>query len=587
MRGLLFGFRLFPLFSCGLAFLWMTAACKSTNHPSRTESLSEDADEAATQMQSVVRFRGLFHQIASAQGFKREEIDQMIFLPSPEQLTTPSEALMAATPAAVNEALAQHLRPFSSSSLYKNGKDAPLPPAVDLEKIFKDKGPVTFVVIPGIFGEFLNTGPEAFPFSGVYGEKGRFRRDWQKSLRGIKASAYDLTSLATVEADLSERVQLGSIDFSDSSLGSKVQVVYLNAVWGSLESLGSIEDIAQLNLERLEKALNMIPSDQLRNVYLIGYSRGAPVALEMAYQALARPKDFPSLRGLKGIVSLAGVVHGTALADDAFDHPDAPTYKVLKSLKTTLDGIKVYEKGDGYISASNKVLKNGLEIFQFALDTADVKDKFTIPAGLLAENIKVETADPFFVVGYAFQAFQSVFAAPSTTVLNRLNNIKRAQMLLSKMLEGAEQLRTGARSAWWAAHILPPQLEVYALAGSMPEVTVNGVQSVLLSSPYYGSKTLDYAATLRKSAYALYELSGVSQNDSQVIESQVRFWPRLMPLFNPQQPPLNFYHMGVVGTHHWGLAFPVAIKSKGGEVNPFPREMLLETMGAFVLGDKH
>jgi len=94
--------------------------------------------------------------------------------------------------------------------------------------------------------------------------------------------------------------------------------------------------------------------------------------------------------------------------------------------------------------------------------------------------------------------------------------------------------------------------------------------------------SLDFSS-LRGNYYDLFAASTHQLQDSQVPVQRARFWPELHSTLNPAQKPLKTYFMGTVGAHHWGLSFPRAFSTKDGlEANPYPRTLLLKSIGTFV-----
>jgi hypothetical protein len=67
-------------------------------------------------------------------------------------------------------------------------------------------------------------------------------------------------------------------------------------------------------------------------------------------------------------------------------------------------------------------------------------------------------------------------------------------------------------------------------------------------------------------------------NDSQVSHFSSRYWEEMYP-----EHRYTHYYLGVLGTHHWGIAFPFTIKDDakiGG--NAFPRATLLKSVASFI-----
>ena len=92
---------------------------------------------------------------------------------------------------------------------------------------------------------------------------------------------WSLHDLDHIEEPLEEMVTVGSIDASaDDETNTPgtplVRLVRLNAIMGSLETVGTVERSSKTYLRRLTKVFNVI-GEKLTNVYLFGYSRGGTV----------------------------------------------------------------------------------------------------------------------------------------------------------------------------------------------------------------------------------------------------------------------------------------------------------------------
>src|SRR5262249_24195602 len=121
--------------------------------------------------------------------------------------------------------------------------------------------PVTFVVVAGIFGEFI----EQIPFQSVVDRPSAFRTKWQSALQQASDSVYSLTQLDEVPCRLADVVKIGSLDQDDRS---SAHVVVLKATGGSLETLGSLSANAAVIERRLTKLFQIVDDDT--DVYLVG-----------------------------------------------------------------------------------------------------------------------------------------------------------------------------------------------------------------------------------------------------------------------------------------------------------------------------
>ena len=99
---------------------------------------------------------------------------------------------------------------------------------------------------------------------------------------------------------------------------------------------------------------------------------------------------------------------------------------------------------------------------------------------------------------------------------------------------------------------------------------------------YQGKELCDYSILLRPNFHEILDFNGLELNDSQVSVHRSMFWPKLHKELNPDQEDYRHYYMGVLGTHHWGLAFPYALEERKKLVNPFPRSILIKSIAAFV-----
>ena len=62
-----------------------------------------------------------------------------------------------------------------------------------------------------------------------------------------------------------------------------------------------------------------------------------------------------------------------------------------------------------------------------------------------------------------------------------------------------------------------------------------------------------------------------------------RLWSGLAEAINPEQPPLRVQTLGNVATHHYGLGARKCVKEWGGALNRFPRRIMMEALGAYLL----
>lgn len=524
-----------------------------------------------------VHFRNLFCAVAEQAGYSRADVLLQVLLPTKTPLLPLTANELAAHPD-VTALFKQRFGGIYPSYLYENGKAQGPEPARDHRSVFESKGPATLIVVPGFFGEFV----ECRPFEAVLGNTdSAFHQACQPGLAGVDDRAYDLEARKEQQHRLDELVMTASYD-DIRTRKPLVNVILLYPRRGTLETLGDISDAADIYLRRLDKAFQVIPESRTKNLFLLGYSQGAPVALDLLVKARADASRHPWAARIKGMISLAGVVYGSGLADQAIQDDRSSEHELLRIMKDLSESLEVDEDGDTENDKAEKKLRNTGRWTSAVAKLAQIA--VTGPPAPPGLEREVEHADAIDL-GYLFRTVKSVLfdMFKLDEAGEYFDNVRRFKVLARAAIVGAEGLSTASRLDWWRTHVVPSDVVYFSVAGSMPDAMRKGAPALpFLKSPYYGMKTADYPG-LRKSFYGLFETSGVELNDSQVTVPKARFWPELSRHLNPAQPRFRAHFMGVVGTHHWGVALHGVAQSRHDKRNHFPRTVLLEAMAAFVL----
>ena len=165
---------------------------------------------------------------------------------------------------------------------------------------------ITFVIVPGVLGEFIETRA----FEELFARNSAFKIQWQKLADGAGANdtRFNLESNSDKTEKLTDLINAASLD--DSNDQPLFKIIILRTHMGSLESVGSNVDKAKIFNRRLQMYANLT---QDKNLVMLGYSRGTPLALEMVVQAERERLGY--LGQVKAVVSYAGVVMGSSLAD--------------------------------------------------------------------------------------------------------------------------------------------------------------------------------------------------------------------------------------------------------------------------------
>ena len=529
----------------------LSVSCGASGHQAKGLSALAAASGASTEARehsAAATFREYFRAAARRHGYGDDEIRRQIFLPTEDLLRAPAPARLASSPADLGAALLDHARRFRPSEFYQNGQATPFAtlgsePELSLPYQASRRGPLTFVVLPGLMGEFIDD----MPFSGIFAGASSFRNRYQDALDQVKDRVFDLGALGEVEVPLGDVVRLGGLD--DPTGKPLLQVLFLRARPGSLESVGPMAAAAGTGLRRLSKALALMAPADVSDVYIVGYSRGLPVALEMAVEALAAPEVYPVGRALRGVVSLGGVTLGSEHADHG------PLESVPSPAPVTGAVLPNWQEAWSAVAPTIRSLLAGGDPLRRLGSVWAMIDKVNRLAG-------VGTDDPALV-------------------------LRRLGFLAANMAEASRDLKTAARLEWWQQHVLPASFTYVSLQGTMPEPSAVDPQSPLVESTNYGPDTTDFVVLMRPAADRIYDLTQVALNDSQVVESKQRLWPELMPRLNPAQRPLERHVSALLGTHHWGLGLNAAFRdAEGGGPNPYPREVLLEAVATYLMASQ-
>jgi hypothetical protein len=528
----------------------------------------------------ATRFRALYASVAVAAGESRADIARQVFLPmrSKHGNPTPKE-LKKPNPVA---ALSRRFRGVLPSHYYRNGLENAVEPRTDARAILRRRGPVTLVVCPGIFGEFVDLPP----FDSVvgHGVDSAFRRRVGPAVEAAEGVAFSLESLTDETLPLSELVNVGSIDDADGS--ALVEVILLRPAFGTLETLGDADECARVYADRLDRVVAAVPEIARSKLHLLGYSRGAGVALSLLVQGRADAAHHAWAKRVKGLITLAGVVYGSDLADRAFEDEDSLDYVLLRRIEKLARELEVAPAGASATDEAKIKAENTARWGKALARIAAHAGKGAPPAGMIREGTPLVAQSAGHLYGMLRTVLFDLFQLDRPG--DYFDNVRRFKRLVGDAVTGLRGLRTKARVRWWRENVLPDDVIYHALTGSMADPTRGLEPHELVESPYYGCELADHRG-LRTSYYATCDFARVELNDGQVAVPKARFWPGLGPALNPDQPRLETRFLGVLGTHHWGLGFPFANETAGKsdeeQANPFPRRVLLEALAAFVVSN--
>ncbi len=582
----------------GGLFLSALAAC--TTNASEEESTGTVSSELKTEAPTLHTFRDAFFAYANQQRGKpytAAEIQSLSYIPE-EDVQNPIPKLgldFAANPEVAFNAMLDFYQTKKPSRQFANGQLIPIKPMKDPNAIFAKSGPVTIVIIPGIFGEMIDTAP----FDEIYdlNETSTLRRAYDEQLKSkqTKSRRLNLRNLRIEEVSLGEVVRAGSID--DQAGRPLVNVIFLKAHPGSLETFGTIAQNSELYKERLDTYFKLmgVPANGFT---LLGYSRGALPALEMAadFTDERQLAKFPWGKKLTGMISHGGPLYGTPTADMIGEKlkpgvqslvdsvPENNSIgKLVGALQEIARDLKSCAPGAARPEVMQQVIPNSLLWMKWVMPIAGYQAKNQPHPQLVIEGNAARQADPgrFFnllksstynTINFVGPAFFDEYCA----------NIDRFKSLVGHVYDGAATMKVANRMQWWRTRNLPDGFRIYTMAATQGDATVGGRMwpNTRNKLAYDLNSTDD--VSLRTNYYDLLAISKIELNDGQVPYPYSHVWPELNIALNPHHKTLKSYEMAYMGGHHWAIAFRYAFPMEGSTGNPFPRVALMQAMANYI-----
>ena len=552
------------------------------------------------------QFRNVFAGALGA-GYSEQDVKKLIYAPSNEILYPPSGDFKDG--ASFLKAAAHSVARLNPVNLYQLGAAIPLSPVPEseIESTLRTTGSnindrPTIVVVPGIFGEFIDCRSFEEVFSKPQTAYGTY---WENALKVDNDPkhridmGYSLADYGYQLRDIKDLVSVGSVD--DKNGKPLVNIVLLNTKKLSLESIGDVSEKAEIFNRRLNKFFKIAGTP--KNLIVLGYSRGTVVGLDMMATANAHSADNPWIKSVRAMVALGGVTYGSDLADLATNSmgaaPPPLSARQLVALEKFGNALTIMPDNASAQTKSAIVAKNLEAWGGFAADlikagasdigtmVRDAPKQWANNRKLLADGWRIDLNGP---VSLVVQIFLHTLRLDHVSRDYNLNVLK-GKKLIEAMVTGAKQLSKAERLKWWGKTVVPTEgIRYYSIAGTMvdPRETEHDAADLAIFPKSYNTQLLDYPL-LVNNYRGLRSVFGVKINDSQMSVNQVRFWPEIATKLNPAQKPMNHTFLALLGTDHWNLALRQVNVMKEGSLanpyNPFPREALLKAIATAVVTD--
>lgn len=433
---------------------------------------------------------------------------------------------------------------------------------VELAQIFKlaKKKKLTVVVLPGLFSEFnqVRSFEEIFERDSI--EKTKWLQN--KVSQSMYDDQYDLDADQMKKAKLSDLMSVGSVD--DENGNVLLKLVIMNTKLGSLESMGSIKEKAQIFNRRLQMFLNLT---QDQNVVLLGFSRGTPLALEMLSQA--RQQNLSYLSRVEAMVAYVGVVMGASIADLTND-PSTADGQFFAAVKEFSEGLQT---SDSLLDRPRARIQNTMVIGKFL-------GKLAFQSGFTLDSVlNTARSGDFRTMAMLVGQVVGQLYAKSITDLN--GHVIRLKKFATGVLQSVTDLRTESRMTWFKENTLPKNIKYYSISAAMVDPEKSAIEKEIYEKKIGYNGGLDDAA-LQRNRRTYEKEAGFSLNDAQVAFHQSTFIPKVIESLNPANAGLRTEALGVLQTQHWAVSLKVVNAMKDKQENPFPRENVLVALAAYL-----
>jgi len=258
---------------------------------------------------------------------------------------------------------------------------------------------------------------------------------------------------------------------------------------------------------------------------------------------------------------------------DLSRRPGEPLFVLIEALKNIERKLK-YDRSLSFYQIPGAMIQDAIMLKNELSDT--IKKLKNLNSGGLGVPYRDAGTDPndLHASVRLFQRVLDRLFPASGFFTDYLSMIKRFKILSQSFRIAISELTTEQRKLWWSKNSLASEKIYISLGGVMD-------QSASETSAFMGTNTVDFTI-LRETYQYLNHRSGISLNDSQVSLHHTMFWPEIHQSLNSSQNPYKAINLGVLGSHHWGVAFPIAFPGRSGDVNPFPRNLLIKSIIQFI-----
>ncbi len=522
------------------------------------------------------KFREIFFAEAG-KGLNQKQLSTLLFLPSEELEQSDALSFRDENPLSTFDRAASRWAPSQAYALGEVNKpcgDEPLPSGQPTTE------PPLFIFIPELMAELVAT----VPFENITSNpQSPFSKFWHSRLALQKMGpatwdkSFDLATMSSRPAALSELFTTGNL-FSESG-ENLANVAAFRMRMGSTESIGTPAETASAFLPRLSKFLDVVGPQ--KNIYLLGYSRGATVALEMLSHATAHPEAYPWVKNIRGVVSIAGVNFGSVVADSLIT-PGNALGAIYKTLSQIANELQDTSPSDSAADIAFKVANNTKVWVAGTARLLHGVLNFPLAQGFTKENprIAIPTREALtsYLKSLLFETFQL-----DKPISDYFGNVRRFKFFISQFQKAVVALSTPERLRWWQTHTLPTHVPLLSLSATMgdPWNPTTGTWPLTKNPLAYDTGIFDFSM-LRLSYYESLRSRSFQVHDGMVSAERTMFWPNLIATLNSDNANIPTHNLALFGVDHFGIAVESAAPKAGSRKSPFPREIMLRSLARYL-----
>lgn len=244
-----------------------------------------------------------------------------------------------------------------------------------------------------------------------------------------------------------------------------------------------------------------------------------------------------------------------------------------------------------YFTSFQKIADYTLEVKTFILNIKSLLENSSSyqPDIMGMQGFTNEMLENFGIVEIKARITEAIKNKDLYALLKGINHFTNYfKYYFTSAWNGISELSTDSRLTWLSTYgqFLPQNVKYYSIIGTLGQEGTSfydegvGFGYNKSSDQSFLNKSYNDLKSVGTNDGLGLAYKGTRINDSQVDWHKTVLWPQLAKSFTGKKFDTKI--LGVLRTHHWGLALPVAFKDKdilGNSVkNPFPRSELMQTI---------